>query len=172
MCTVAIGVISAVAQSVVSFAGAQENYEMRAAQWTQNYKNALAAGRDEQRQLSLRMLQEEEALSQAQKEADIEMAEISAEAEVSAASAGVSGVSLDNILTGIGRDIERKKTADETNHLNRVAQLSEEMKATNTRIENRIGSIQRPRAPNPLGYVFQGIGGALKAAQAGNRRAV
>lgn len=163
MCVAALGAVAAVMQSVVSFAAAQEDYNNRAEQWKQNYVNSLASGRDEQRQLQVRMVQEQEAHAQKQQLTAIEGAEVSAEAEVSAATAGVSGISLNNILTGIGRKIGMKQVADSTNHRNTVLQIGEQLKATKTNIENRINSVQKPTAPNPLGYALQGAGGALKA---------
>lgn len=153
----------ALATSVVSFAAAQDDYNARAEQWKQNYVNALASGRDEQRQLQVRMVQEQAGHSQQQQMTEIEGAEVRAEAEVSAANSGLSGISLNNILTGINRKIGQKQAAEETNHFNTVAQLSESLKATNTSISNRINSVSRPVSPNPLGYALQGIGGALKA---------
>jgi hypothetical protein len=162
MC-VGIGAIVGVLTSVVSFAGAQADYNARAEQWKQNYTNALASGREEQSQIQLRMVQEEEGNLQQQQLANIEGAEVGAEAEVSAGSAGVGGMSLSNILTGINRKIGMKIGADKTNYLNTVAQLGAELKATNTTVQNRINSVDRPVAPNPLGFVLQGIGGALKS---------
>jgi len=153
----------AVATSVVSFMGAQDDYANRAAQWKQNYVNALASGREEQQQLQVRMIQENAAHAQQEQMTEIEGAEIAAEAEVSAAGAGLSGISLDNILTGISRKIGMKQAADDTNHMNTVAQLGQELEATNTNITNRINSVAKPTSPNPLGYALQGIGGALKA---------
>ncbi|TPJ33677.1 hypothetical protein [Mesorhizobium sp. B2-8-3] len=158
-----VGAIVAVASSVVSFAAAQADYQARAEQWKQNYVNALASGREEQQQIQVRMMQEEAAHSQKDQASRIEGAEVAAEAEVSAGAAGVGGISLDNILTGINRKVDMKVQADKTNYLNTATQLTEELKATNTNIKNRINSVQRPTAPNPLGYALQGIGGALKA---------
>jgi hypothetical protein len=158
-----VGAIVAVASSVVSFMGAQADYENRKAQYEQNQINALASGREEQKAIQLRMVQEEAGQVQREHQANIEGAEIAAEAENSAAAAGVSGISLDNILVGISRKVGQKVTADRTNHLNVLAQLGEELKSTNTNIKNRINSVSKPTAPNPLGYALQGIGGALKA---------
>ena len=64
----------------------------------------------------------------------------------------------------VARQIADKMAADNTNYRYTVAQLTTEMDATNTNIENRINSVQKPVPPNPLGYVLSGIGGALKAA--------
>lgn len=150
-------------QAVVSFAAASEDYEAKAEQWRQNYTNSLAAGRDEQRQLSLRMIQEDDAYHQKQRQARIEGAEVAAEAEVSAGNAGLSGISLGNILLGIRRKVSDKMTANETNYMNTAQQLQVENDATVNRMQSRINSVQRPTAPNPLGYILQGIGGALNA---------
>lgn len=160
MCVTAI---VAIASSVVSFMSAQADYEARSEQWKQNYVNALASGRDEQKQLNIRMVQEGEAKAQRDQLNTLEGAELSAEAEVSASSAGVSGISLNSILSGINRKIGMKQAADETNYQYTVAQLGSELKATNTNIQNRINSVQRPTSPNPLGFALQGIGGALNA---------
>lgn len=163
MCSIMAAV--AVAQSVVSFAAAQADYNARAEQWTQNYTNALASGREEQKSIQLRMMQEEAGSLQREQLSRIEGAQVASETENSAAAAGVGGVSLTNLLVGVQRQVDQKVSADKTNYLNTVAQLGEELKATNTNIKNRINSVQRPVAPNPLGYALQGIGGALKATQ-------
>jgi len=155
--------IISVLSSVVSFGAAQEDYNNKATQWRQNYTNSLASGRDEQRQLSLRMLQEDDAFVDGQQQNNIEGAEALAAGEVSGNSAGVSGISLGNILGGMRFKLAQKAQNEKTNYNAKVAQLTTEMEATNTTIQNRIGSVQRPTAPNPLGYILQGIGGALKA---------
>lgn len=158
-----LGAVMSVATAVVSFQAAQQDYEAKSEQWRQNYSNALSAGRDEQRQLSLRMLQEDDAFHQKARATNIEGAEVAAEAEASASAAGLSGVSLDNLLVGIRRKVADKMNADETNYMNTAAQLQAENNATINRIDNRINSVQRPIAPNPLGYVLKGIGGAIGA---------
>lgn len=157
------GVGMAMAQSVVSFSAASQDYSARSEMWQKNYTNSLAAGRDDQRQLSLRMIQEDEAHSQKQHLNSLEAAETKAEAEASGAAAGVAGISLDNIMVDIGRQDAAKRNADKTNYQNKAQQLTTEMNATNTTIENRINSVQRPTAPNPIGYVLRGVGGALRA---------
>jgi hypothetical protein len=152
-----------IAQSAVSFGAASGEYSQRAQQWQDNRRNALAAGRDEQKALTIRMVQEQDAYVQKRHMDTIEGAEAAASAEASGAAAGVSGLSLDNILVGIGREAGAKANADKTNYSNTALQLSEELKSTNTNIKNRINSVQVPTKPNPLGYALQGIGGSLSA---------
>lgn len=163
MCFQAAAAAIAIAQSVVSFAAADADYNARVEQWQQNRTDALAAGRDEQKALTIRMAQENEAYAQKRQINNIESAEASASAEAAGAAAGVSGLSLDNILVGMGREAERKQSADRSNYQNTVLQLTEEMKGTDTRIKNRVNSVQVGSKPNPLGYALQGVGGAMNA---------
>lgn len=159
----ALAAIVSVAQSVVSFGAAQDDYNAKAAQWRQNVTNSLHSGAEDQKKLLLRISQEQDAFVQKRHLSEVEGAETAAQAEVSAAQAGVSGLSLDNIITGIGQDISRNQQADRTNYENTVVQLTSELESTNTRIQNNINSVQTPTKPNPMGYALQGIGGAIKA---------
>ncbi|MBO6814559.1 MAG: hypothetical protein JJ891_06850 [Rhizobiaceae bacterium] len=162
MCVPALGLALSIASSAVSFAAQQQDYENQSQQWRQNYVNALASGRDEQRQIDLRMRQEQDAFHQERHEANIEGAQLEAEAESSAASSGVGGLSLKNIMVGIRRDIDGKVQATKLNYENTVLQLSEELKNTNTKVQNQINSVQRPSSPSPAGAILKGIGGGLK----------
>lgn len=158
-----LGAVVGVAQAAVSFGAAQQDYEAKAAQWRQNFTNAMHAGVEDQKKVALRMTQEQSAFAQKQHLTEIEGAEAVAKAEVSGAEGGVTGLSLTNIVTGLERDVLRNQEADKTNHYNTVAQLQAESEGTEVTIQNQINSIQRPVAPNPLGYMLQGIGGALGA---------
>jgi hypothetical protein len=109
------------------------------------------------------MIQEENSKSQKLQATNVEGAQVAAQSTLSASTAGVSGISLQNILGGLRRQVDEKNYADETNHMNTVQQLNQEMQASNNRIESRIASVQRPTAPNPLGFILQGVGGALKS---------
>jgi len=162
MCVAALGAIVGLAQSAVSFAAAQADYNDRAQQWKQNFTNAMAAGVEDQKKLQLRATQEGDAFAQKQHLQEVEGAEAKAKAEVSAAEGGITGLSVDNIINGLQRDVLRNQESLNTNYKNTVLQLNAELQGTETTIQNQINSVQRPVAPNPLGYVLQGIGGALK----------
>jgi hypothetical protein len=109
------------------------------------------------------MIEEEEASSQRQTQNIIEGAQVRSEAEASAAAANVGGISVANIMLDVNRQIAAKKTSEETSYQNKARQLQEENKATVNTIQNRINSVERPTAPNAMGFVLQGIGGALGA---------
>lgn len=165
MCVPAVGAIASVASSVAGFAGAQQDYEAKAEQWRQNYTNALAAGVESQKQLNLRFTQENEAYTQRVHLQEVEGAQAIAKAETS--SGNISGNAVDNIVTGLERDVARNQLVFQTNWKNTVQQLQQENEATNVEIQNQINSVQRPVAPNPLGYVASGIGGVIKAFDTG-----
>jgi hypothetical protein len=141
-----------------------QDYSAQAAAWKQNAINALAAGRDEQNQLLLRTAQEEEAKNQKVYLSNLEEAQRKAEAEVSAAEGNIGGISLDNVMADIGRRAAYNRTVEERNFVMTAAQLNQELRATNTRIEGRINSVPRPVAPNPLGFFLPAVGAGLKLA--------
>lgn len=161
MCFAGAGVILGVMQSVVSFAAANQEYEAKAKQYRENRTNALSAGRDEQRAISLRELQEQQAHTDAKEQNKIEGAEAVAKAENAGNASGATGVSLDNIVSGLKRKVEKQQTNEDINYRMKANQLTTEMKATETTMKNRINSVSKPTAPNMLGYILQGIGGAL-----------
>lgn len=152
-----------IGQSIASFAAASADYNAKAEQWRQNYSNSLQSGVEDQKRLILRLLQEQDGLVQKQNQTEIEGAKIKAEAEASAAQSGVGGISVDNIMLGVDRDVARNQEADNTNYRNTVEQLTAELQGTNSTIKNRINSVQRPVSPSPIGFALQGIGGAVQA---------
>ena len=120
-CSPGVGTALATAQSVVSFAAASENYNNAAENLRQNYAPSLTTGGDEQRQLSLRMIQEGVAFADKQQAGNIgEASQAVVDVEASGKSAGVS----------------------------------DRQRGTNARITNRINSLSKPTAPDPLGCVL------------------
>lgn len=155
----AVGIASSVAQ----FSAAQSDYQARAEQWRSNVVNSWAAAREEQKQLLARELQEQEAYAQKSHLSLVEQAEKQATAEVSAAGAGVSGISVGNLVADIGRKAATNRVLAERNWMNTAQQLRQEQGATVTRASNRINSVSVPTSPSSAG-LLAGIGGsAIKA---------
>lgn len=162
MCSPLIGVGISLLQGMASYSAAKQDYRAQSQAWRQNYVNALAAGRDEQNQLLLRTMQEEDAKNQKLAVQNIEEAQRKAEAEVSATEGGVSGLSIANVLQDIGRRAAFNRQTEERNFDMTAAQLEQEMRAVNTRIEGRINSVTRPTKPNALGFFLPALGAGLK----------
>lgn len=162
MCAPILGVGLSILQAGFGFAAAQQDYAAQSAAWKQNVINSLSAMENEQKQLTIRQIQEEKAKDQKLVVMNIEQAQKQAAAEVSAGEAGVGGISLDNVLADIGRRAAFNRQTEEQNYKMTAAQLTEEMKATTIRAENRINSVQRPSSPNPLGFILQAAGSGIR----------
>lgn len=153
MCVQALGLVAGILSSVVGFAAQMADYNAKAEQWKQNFKNSIKSGEDEHKALDLRMSQENEAFSQKEQQSVIEGAKASAATANSASAAGLSGLSVKNLMADVNRQVALKRVADQTNYKNIVTQLSAEKTSVKTRVENRINSVARPTSPSPLGLV-------------------
>jgi hypothetical protein len=166
MCIAAIGpllgMMVGMAQAGVQAAAAQEDYSNRAAQWKQNVTNAWAAARDEQKQLLLRHMQEENAVSQKTKLSQIEEAQKRSLVEVSAAYAGVSGLSIENLTADVTRRAAMNRETERTNFLYTAQQIQAEQKATITRAEQRIASVPYPTPPNTAAPFISALASGIK----------
>lgn len=160
MCFPAAGAALGVAQALTSFVAQTQDFKAKSAAWKENYVNALAAGRDEQKQITNRQLQESDALTQKEHLANVEEAEARSEATVSAAYGGVSGASVDNLLMDISRRSAMNRHAERENWKATAAQLQAEADGTVARMKDRIASVPRPTPPNPLALAIN-VGGAL-----------
>jgi hypothetical protein len=144
-----LGMAVGAMQAIVGHQAAVDDYHAKSEQWRQNIVNAQSAARDEQGQLLLRHMQEEEATNQKVKLSQIEEAEQRALVEVTAGHSGVSGLSIQNLLSDVTRRSAYNRTVELQNFKMTAAQLQAEQNQTVTTMESRIASIPRPVAPNP-----------------------
>lgn len=160
----AVTLAMGVAQAVAGHQAAQADYEAKSAQWRQNYTNALAAGRDEDRQLTLRQLQEQDAFVQKRHLSMVEQAQKKSEAAVASTASGVSGISVDNILADVDRQAGLNQSTLETNWKNTAQQLQTEKNASVNRTQSRISSVTRPTSPSGASLFVGILGAGVKAA--------
>jgi hypothetical protein len=157
-----IGVAAAGAQA--NYAAKMADYNAKSAAWRQNVVNSEAAARDEQSQIIRRQLEEQAKTTQKKHVSFVEEAQKVAKAEVSAAAGGVSGVSVDAIVSDIAGKSQMNRTYADTNYKFIVADTQQQLKATDTRLMSRINSVERPLSPADtrgieiLGAVAGGIG--------------
>lgn len=137
------------AQAVATFAAA--NQEAKATQ-----ENAATAFENEQRQSSLRQMQEADAANQKKAIGNIEEAQKVAEVNVSAAGSNVSGISVDNLVMDVRRQSARNRDTIGQNLKMTVAQIQQQKKASQAQAQSRINSAPRPSALS----LVAGIGGA------------
>lgn len=152
--------MGALALGLATFAvGAAQSVAGYAAQKSEaaaNKANARQAWANNQTQLTLRSMQEEDALRQKQRQSLIEEAQVSAETQASAASAGVSGISLDNLLSDVSRRAATNRETERENTRMTLMQIKEERKGVNAKGQSQINSV-----PKPTGLsLVAGVGGA------------
>ena len=126
--------------AMTSIAAADEEQKQAAA----NEKNANAAFLNDARQLNLRQRQEEEAESQRGMEADIQTMRDVSKARTASGESGVSGLSVDALMS----DILRQNLSDDTKAASNLgatkAQIAEEKKGAETGRQSRINSVPYP----------------------------
>lgn len=140
----------------VSGAQAVSQYAAQNQEAETNQKNAEQAWRDQQDQITQREMQEQDALRQKQTQQNIEEAQAGAEVAVSGAAAGVSGVSMDNLLQDVTRRASTNRQTEQTNTDMILNQLRLQRKGINSQAASRINSVT---AASPLSLIT-GIGGA------------
>jgi hypothetical protein len=151
------------ASAVVQYQGQQAQYSADKQRYQQNLINSRAAQRDEQRSLTLRQMQEQDALSQKTHLVKVESAERQADVKVSAAGGNVSGISVDNLIGDVVSRAGTQQNSLERNWENTAAQLQAEQDATATRTQGRINQVAQPTAPSAAGPVLGFLGSGLKA---------
>lgn len=156
------GVMSA-GQSIMGFIGKNQEAQRQNQVEEQNRVNALAAQRDEQRQTTTRLMQEQDATAQRKHLALVEEAEKSAEVSVSAAGANVAGLSVDNLIADVTRRTSTNLTTLDRNYEMTAAQLQAEADASTTRAQSRINSVSRASSPSILAPLMGVVGAGVKA---------
>lgn len=150
----AVGTFAAgAAKSMAAYGAANEDF-------ANNQANAIVAKNDEQRQLTLRQVQEEEAYQQKAKLTELRMVEDKADASVNATMRGGGGLSLAGILADIGRKAGNDLQTHESNWKMTARQLQYEKDATVTKATGRINSVRRG---SPLGLAGDIAGSALSS---------
>ena len=151
MCMMVIGAALSIGMGVMQAAATQQakqaDYAAKSAAWTQNVLNAEAAARNEHRQILLHQMQEQDKSVQKDHLSYIEQAQKSATVENSAAGAGVSGISLGNLLDDITQKSQYNRTIVDRNLMFVVADTQANLKSTDDRLMGRINSVERPVEP-------------------------
>jgi hypothetical protein len=140
----------------VGAAQAVVQYSAQRKMASQNATSAEKSWKINQEQITRRELQEADALAQKQREQNLAEAEAQSETAVSAAAAGISGISVDNLMADVSRRAatNRQTAQDNTDML--VSQLKLQRKGVNAQAQSQINSVA---SPSPLSLIA-GIGSA------------
>lgn len=138
----ATAAVAGMAGTVMSYQGQQATAkaQARAQQdaWKKNQEAALASDRAEQKQLTLRTIQEQDQTSQQNRAGALLAARQVAATQTSAAESNVSGVSLDNLVADLYRQERNNETARLSSYDDTVSQIAAAREAGVIKTEGRI----------------------------------
>ena len=126
--------------AMTSIAAADEEQKRASA----NERNANASYLNDARQLNLRQRQEEEAESQRGQESDIQSMRDISKARTASGESGVSGLSVDALMSDILRQNLFDDTKADSNLLATKAQIKQEKEGAKSRRQSRINEVPYP----------------------------
>lgn len=150
------------ASSMVGYQAQVQEADRQTERYYQNHANALAAGRDEQKQGTLRQMQEQEATAQKDHVYLVQAAERESEVAVSAAGANVAGLSVDNLIGDVIRKTSFNRVTLQRNAEMTAEQLQVEKDASVNRAQSRINSMSPGVRPSPAGVMLEIAGAGVK----------
>jgi hypothetical protein len=162
MCVAALpllGFAFSAASAVVGYMGEQQQYKAAMAQKVENDKAAADAARNRYESISKSLTSEQKKASGDEMDAKLDALRARSKARVSAGEAGVSGLSVDALLSDFSTQEERYLgRVDQNYQTTRDAYQDERIGAFDT-ARARINSVGTPTKPNFLGAALR-IGAA------------
>lgn len=159
MCFAILSAVGSAVGSLMQYRAQQAQAAAQNAQYERNRINALAAQRDTQKALTLRQLQEDGATKQAMRLSQLDQARRQASAVVTGINSGRSGISLDAIVSDIGRAADENRATMLTNWESTAAQLQSQKDASEATYFQRVNSVSQATEPSPLSPLL-GVAGA------------
>lgn len=167
MCAPVLGLALGVASAVTQYGAQQQQYAMQQQAYYANKANAEAAMRNDYSQQGLRQIQEGEKKTAENVQTNLKAAQASAHAQASAAEAGATGISVDNLVADIGRQASNEMQARNYNYLSTVTQIQKEKEASQLQAQSRINSVSQGTKPSAMNLVL-GIGSAFAKSYGGS----
>lgn len=154
-----LGPVMGAAGSLMQYSAKKSEAAAQNAYAERNRVAALAAQRDTQQSLTLRQMQEAGASKQAVRNSLVDQARRQASAIVSGVKAGVTGISLDNLVKDIGRVAEENRATLISNWEMTAAQLQAQKAGAEATYFQRANAVPMAAAPSPF-TPLMGIAGA------------
>lgn len=142
------------AQMVVGFIGQQQTYANQEQQFNQNTQNALSDNRITESRLQAQEMEENASYSQKDQLALNEGAEKEAQARTAAATWGVVGNSVAEVVNGVGEQINLKRDALQTNWQSQVEQTESAKVSGVAQEQSRVGEVANPYSPSVIGTLL------------------
>jgi hypothetical protein len=163
----ALGAVLSIGQAMASYSSAAAQAEDQNRYHEQNRRNAVRAAADRYSALARKADQEDAAASQKMVEKRVEGLQAKSKAKAAAATSNVTGLSVNALLADFEAQQARGEAAINLNLETRRKSLEDEADATYHNTISRINSVRTARKPSPLGYILQGLGGAMKGIASG-----
>ena len=125
------------------------------AAYNRNIVNAFASARNEQRQITLREIQEAENTAFKNKMSQLDEAEAKAETIAQASAANVAGPSIDILVEDLGNRSALIRETNRREYAGIALQLREEQTATIDRAKARVEQMSPGVSPSPLVPILQ-----------------
>lgn len=148
---------------IMGFMGEQAAADQQNALYKQNQLNAQRAFQDTQVALNQRQSQEQEAAATDKFDANLEMHKALATERVAAGEAGVSGLSIENLMRDITGQNARYEDRVNQNTEWTMQQLQAEKKAQGYTYVDRVNSVQRAVRPSFASVGLRILGSGMDA---------
>jgi len=150
------------ATAVAGFASQEQQYSEEEARFQQNYTDALSDNRTTEQRLQAQEMEENAQYTQKDQLALIEGAEKQAQAQTAAATTGVAGNSVQDIVNSIGSQINYKRADLNEQWQAQVTQTESEKVSAVEQEKSRMGEVANPISPSPVGAILGVVGAGLK----------
>lgn len=152
--------MAAVGSTVVSGVSQGLQYSAQSQQAAQARTAALASAADQDRQLTLRELQQQDATGQQLHDQNLKEAEQSANVSATFAANGTAGISLDALVSHVHNQAETNRQTIGQNYANVVEQTQQQQIAVGDQAQGRINANPAPSALGlGLGLLGTGLNG-------------
>jgi hypothetical protein len=159
----ALGLIASVGQAVAGIAGDNAAYQAQKQQYKANLENAKTATFDRFESINNRVIQESDVAAQQLQENSIEGLKARSSARVAAAEGGVSGGSVDAIVTDMLAKESRFAVNTQTNFNNQVNYWRGEGAAAAAQGQSQVNSVPKPTKPSPFAHIVNLFGSAVNS---------
>lgn len=139
--------------------GQEQQYEAEQARFNQNYQDALSDNRITEDRLQAQGIQENQSYSGKDQMALIEGAQKQAQVTAAAATGGVAGPSVQEIVNEVGTQVNFKRATLNDQWLANVDQTASEKQSAVAQETSRIAEVAQPTPPDGLSTLV-GIAGA------------
>lgn len=156
-----IGAALSIGQAAAGYGAAKKQAAEQQAYFEQNRLNSIQAANDRYAALSANTINERMAASQQLIQKRIEALKARSKAATAAGEGGVTGLSVEALLSDYEAQEGRQLEAIQTNYQLKKDRNQDDAISTYHNTISRINSVRQASKPSALPFILQGLGGAL-----------